>query len=578
MAEDIFKVDGKEYSKEQYWHTSSHILAQALQRLYPACKLTIGPAIENGFYYDIDNLHITEDDFSKIEAEMEKICKENLPVVHKDISKDEARQKWKDNKYKIELIEGIAGSTVSTYSQGNFTDLCSGPHLPSTGLVKAIKILKLAGAYWRGDAKNEMLTRVYAISFPDKKELKKYLMGLEEAKKRDHRILGRQLDWFSFHEYSPGAPFFHGKGSRIYVKLINWLRDEYRLRGYQEVITPLLYNKKLWETSGHWDHYKDEMFILNIDGQESSLKPMNCPSHLLIYMNDSKSYRDLPWRVADFAPVHRNELRGVLSGMVRVRKFSQDDAHVLCTEEQMDDEILALIDFANYIYKDVFSFPFDVELSTRPEKFMGSKEEWDKAEKALKNALEKRKIHYRVNEGDGAFYGPKIDFHIKDSLGRSWQLSTIQVDFQMPGRFGATYEGQDGQKHTPVMLHRALLGSIERFMAILIEHYAGKLPTWLLPVQVIVLPVADRHHDYATKLREQMLRAGLEVEVDYRQESIPKKVRNAQQSRIKYILVVGDNELKDGTVAVRTWDNIVHGAKKIDEFVSEVVKEIQDKK
>src|SRR3989338_1906440 len=563
---------------EIFRHSSAHLLAQAVTELFPEAKLTIGPVLEEGFYYDIDHAPFTQEDLDKIEARMNEIVNRKLEVKRLELSKEEALKMFKDNKYKVELITEIPGKTVSIYQQGAFKDLCTGPHVPNTGMLKAFKLTKVAGAYWRGDAKNKQLQRIYGISFPDKKLLKEYLAQIEEALKRDHRKIGRELDLISFQEESPGAAFFHPKGTVIFNELQNFIREQYWKRGFKEVVTPLVYDKSLWETSGHWAHYKDNMFTFTVDNKEVSLKPMNCPSHCLLYKTDMKSYRDLPLRIADFAPLHRNELRGVLGGLTRVRKFQQDDAHIFCTLDQLDNELDDAIDFANFVYSKVFHFEYRIELSTRPENSMGTQEQWDRAEAALKAALEKNNVPFQINPGDGAFYGPKIDLHIKDCLGRSWQLSTIQVDFQLPQRFELSYEGKDGKKHTPIMIHRAVLGSLDRFIGVLIEHYGGKFPLWLSPVQVKVLPLADRFNEYAEKvcsqLREQLIRA----EVDDRSESLNRKVREAQLAQINYILVVGEKEQKDHTVNIRTRDNVVHGEKKVDLFLNEILKEVKERK
>ena len=563
---------------EIFRHSSAHLLAQAVIELFPEAKLTIGPVVEEGFYYDIEHTPFTQEDLDKIEVRMTDIVNRKLEVKRLEVSKEEALKMFKDNKYKVELITEIPGKTVSVYQQGEFKDLCAGPHVPNTSHIKAFKLTKMAGAYWRGDAKNKQLQRIYGISFPDKKLLKEYLAQIEEALKRDHRKIGRELDLISFQEESPGAAFFHPKGTVIFNELQNFIREQYWKRGFKEVVTPLVYDKSLWETSGHWAHYKDNMFTFTVDNKEVSLKPMNCPSHCLLYKTDMKSYRDLPLRIADFAPLHINELRGVLGGLTRVRKFQQDDAHIFCTMDQLSNELDDAIDFANFVYSKVFNFEYRIELSTRPENSMGTQEQWDRAEAALKAALEKNQIPFKINPGDGAFYGPKIDLHIKDCLGRSWQLSTIQVDFQLPQRFGLTYEGADGKKHTPVMVHRAVLGSLDRFIGILIEQYAGKFPLWLSPVQVKVLPLADRFNEYAekvcTQLREHLIRA----EVDDRSESLNRKVREAQLAQINYILVVGEKEQKDHTVNIRTRDNVVHGERKMDVFLNEILKEVNERK
>jgi len=576
-----------EKGKEIFRHSSAHLMAQAVKRTFPEAKLTIGPVVEEGFYYDIDHPPFKQEDLAKIEGEMKKIVKENLEIKREEMSTKDALKIFKDNSYKTEIIKNIEefgeGKTeksdiVSLYSQGEFKDLCRGPHLPRTGMIKAFKITKVAGAYWRGDAKNKQLQRLYAISFPDKKELKEYLAMLEEAEKRDHRKLGRELNLFTFNELSPGSPFFFPKGTIIYSELQKFIRSEYVKRGYQEVITPLLYDKALWETSGHWEHYKDDMFILNVDGREFSMKPMNCPSHVLMYKVSTKSYRDLPWRVADFAPLHRNELKGVLGGLTRVRKFSQDDAHIFCTEEQMEQEIFDLLDFIDYVYKQVFKMDYELGLSTKPEKAMGSQEIWDNAENALMTAMNKKKVPFVINKGDGAFYGPKIDILIKDALNRPWQTATIQLDFQMPGRFNATYEGADGAKHTPIMIHRAILGSLERFIGIITEHFAGKFPLWLSPVQVKILTIANRHEIFADRVAEVLKENGIRAEKDYASETMNKKIRNAQLEKVNYIIVIGDKEADEKSVNVRTRDGVVQGMMKLDAFKELLSQEIKAKK
>ncbi len=564
--------------KTVFWHSSAHLLAQAVKRLYPEAKPTIGPPLEEGgFYYDFANLPIKEDDLGRIEDEMKKAAKEDFPSErHEYKSKAEAEKDFADNPFKKEIITE-SDEELSSYRQGEYLDLCRGPHIPRTGLVNAVKLTKLSGAYWRADAKNEQLTRIYGITFPDKKQLKEYLERLEDAKRRDHRVLGKQLDYYGFEEVSPGSPFFYPKGAIIYNELLAFLRSEYPKRGYQEVITPLLYDKALWEQSGHWEHYREDMFILEDEGQTMSLKPMNCPSHCLIYNRTQHSYRDLPVRIADFAPLHRNELRGVLGGLTRVRKFSQDDAHIFCRQDQIKQEMAGLIDFAKYIYHDVMHMEFDrIQLSTRPEKFLGEVKTWDAAEKALTEVLQEAGLQFEINAGDGAFYGPKIDFSIKDALGRQWQTVTIQLDYQLPQRFDCVYTGEDNAKHHVVMIHRALLGSLERFIGVLMEHYTGKLPLWLSPEQVRVLPIADRHNDYAGKVVETLEEEGIRAAVDDKQDTLNKKVRDAQLAQIPYILVVGDKEEKDTSVTVRTRDGTVHGAESLGAFAARVSEAIAD--
>ncbi|MBI4451569.1 threonine--tRNA ligase [Candidatus Woesearchaeota archaeon] len=576
----ILTFDDKE-GKDVFRHSTAHVFAHAVKRLYPEAKNTIGPPVEEGFFYDYDDLKITPEDFSKIEAEMKKIVQENLPTQRVILTMDEVRKLWsKSNPYKVEMAQEFkdAGFELSAYKQGEFIDLCEGPHVPSTGYIKAFKLSKLAGAYWRGDVKNKQLTRIYGISFPSDKMLKDYEHVLEEAAKRDHRKIGQELELFMVHEWSPGSPFILPKGNIIYQSLLQFIREEYRKRGYQEVVTPQMFNKALWELSGHWDHYQENMFLLNVDTEQFSLKPMNCPSHVLIFKNKTRSYRELPLRIADFCYLHRNELRGVLGGLTRVRKFSQDDAHVFCTPEQIGSEIEKLLDFVRFVYHDVFRMQFVAKLSTRPDKAMGDPELWRKAEQALQAALEKEGMKYIVKPGEGAFYGPKIDFDVKDAIGRDWQCATIQLDFQMPLRMGAMYEGADNQKHACVMIHRAILGSLERFLGVLIEHYAGKFPLWLSPEQVRILTIADPYAPYAQAVAEKYKALGIRVSVDERVETINKKVREAQLAQVNYILVVGEREQKDGTVTVRTRDSVVRGDSKVDAFGQELLKEISEKR
>jgi len=558
---------------EVFRHSSAHLMAAAINKLFPKAKFWVGPAVEEGFYYDIDVDKLSSEDFEKIEAEMKNIVKEKHIFVREELTKKKALEMFKGDKYKQAIINDSEDNFLSIYKTGDFIDLCRGPHVPHTGKLKSFKLTKLAGAYWKGDNKNKMLTRIYGISFPDKKMLKEHLHILEEAKKRDHKLLGKQLDLFSFHDEAPGFPFFHDKGTHIWNKLIEFMRKEMLKRGYKESKTPIILNKSLWIQSGHWDHYKENMYFTKIDKEDFAVKPMNCPGNLLVYKNSLHSYKELPLRMGEFGLVHRHELSGVLNGLFRVRNFTQDDAHLFCTEEQMEDEIVGLIEFIDFIYK-TYGFEYHIELSTKPEKAMGSQEIWDKAETSLKNALEKKKVDYVLNEGDGAFYGPKIDFHLKDSLNRTWQCGTIQVDFSMPEKFNLEYDGQDGKKHKPVMLHRAIYGSVERFLGMLIEHYAGKFPMWLSPVQVKILTVADRFNDYAEKVSNEFRDKGLLVEIDDRSESINKKVRDAQMMKVNYILVVGEKEIKDNTVTVRNRDNEVLGAKNYKEFLKELIKEI----
>ncbi|HIH24905.1 TPA: threonine--tRNA ligase [Candidatus Woesearchaeota archaeon] len=561
-------------------HSCAHLLAHAVKRLYPQALPTIGPVIENGFYYDFDNLDITDDILPKLEEEMKKLAKEKLVVSRiEHASPAQAKEQYKDNQYKLEIItKNEEGGGVSSYNQGDFTDLCRGPHVPNTGFLEAFKLTKTARAYWRGDAANKQLTRIYGLCFAKKAELEAHIKMLEEAEKRDHRKIGRELDLIMFHEYSPGAPFFLPKGAIIYRELVAFIQEEYRKRGYQEVVTPLLYDKTLWETSGHWEHYRENMFILESEGKQFGLKPMNCPSHCLIFKNSTRSYRDLPLRIADFAPLHRNELSGTLSGLTRVRKFSQDDAHIFCTPEQLEEELRDCIDFVKHVYHDVFRMEFTLELSTRPEKFLGDIAVWNKAEATLAAVLDSLEIPYKINPGDGAFYGPKIDIHLKDAIGRSFQCATVQVDFQLPLRFELAYEGADNTKHAPVMVHRAILGSLERFFAVMVEHFAGKFPLWLSPEQVRVLPIADRHNAYAALVVKTLRDAGLRADIDDRALTTNKKVREAELSRVNYILVVGDKEVEAQTVNVRTRDNAILGEKALNDFCAMLVDEARSRR
>ncbi|MCX8198214.1 MAG: threonine--tRNA ligase [Candidatus Micrarchaeota archaeon] len=570
--------DTKE-GKEVYWHSTSHVLAQAVMRLYPDAKPTIGPPIEQGFYYDFAGVPpFTPEDLQRIEEEMKKIVRENQPSRRVELSRQEAERLFAENKFKLELIREIPDGQHSVYYSGDsWFDLCRGPHLPSTGMIGALKLTKSSSSYWRGDASREPLQRIYGISFPEKKMLDDYLSFLEEAEKRDHRKLGAQLGLFMFHEWSPGSPFILPKGAIIYNEIQALLRQEYIKRGYREVITPQLFNKALWEQSGHWEFYKENMFILTVDDAEFSLKPMNCPSHMLIYNSSAHSYRDLPLRIADFCMLHRNELRGVLGGMTRVRKFSQDDAHIFCMPEQIGQEIDAMLDFVRFIYVDTFKFSFKAKLSTRPEKYMGELSQWEEAEKHLEDALRKNGIEYAINPGDGAFYGPKIDFDVKDALGRGWQLATIQVDFQMPKRFKCEYEGPDGRQHTCVVLHRAIIGSFERFLGILTENYAGKFPVWLSPVQVALLSVSDQYNGFAESLAAKMRAEGIRAEANCKQETIGAKIRGAQLEKIPYMLVIGQKEKDSGNLAVRTRDGKIQSDVPIASFIEKVKKEIKER-
>lgn len=565
---------------EEIRHSTAHMLAAAVTKLWPDTKLGIGPVIEDGFYYDFDLKHkFTPEDIEKIEEVMNELMKNKEKFEKKLISAKEAKKQFKKDPYKLELIKEFEKEKkqISFYKTGSFIDLCKGPHVKDTSQLGSFKLLKTSGSYWKGDSKNKPMQRIYGTAFSTKQELDNYIHNLEEAKKRDHRILGEQLQLFFFHEYSPGSPIFLPKGALVYNELLNFLRQEYKKRDYQEVITPLLYEKSLWTTSGHWQHYKENMFNLEIEKRTFSLKPMNCPSHCLVYKNKLWSYKELPIRIADFAPLHRNELSGTLSGLTRVRKMSQDDSHIFVTEEQLESEISNLIDFEKFIYEKTFKFDFVMTLGTRPDNFMGDKKLWDKAEKILESILKKNKISYKIAEKDGAFYGPKIDLKVKDALNREWQLGTIQLDFQLPLRFELTYEGKDGKKHTPIIIHRAILGSLERFMALLIEHYSGKLPVWLSPVQVVLMTIADRHINYTKKLEEELKNNGIRIETDDRSESIGRKVRDNQIMKIPYLITIGDKEIETNNLAIRTRDNNIINVKK-QEFINKVLDEIKNKR
>ena len=578
---NILTFESSEEGKKPYWHTASHILAQAVKRLYGNdVKLTIGPAIANGFYYDFDvKENISSDDFEKIEAEMKKIIKEDLPIERFSLSREEAIKLMKDKgeDYKIELIEELPeGEEISFYKQGEFTDLCAGPHLMSTGKVKAVKILSSSGAYWRGDEHNKMLQRFYGIAFPKASQLEEYLNMIEEAKKRDHKKLGKELELFMIAPEGPGFPFFLPKGMVLRNVLEDFWRDIHKKNGYVEIKTPMILNEELWHRSGHWDHYKENMYTTKIDNVDFGIKPMNCPGGMLVYKSKMRSYKDLPIRAGELGLVHRHEKSGELNGLFRVRCFTQDDAHIFCLPEQIESEIAGIMKLVDEVYK-IFGFEYTVELSTRPENSMGSDEQWNMAEGALKKVLKDMEMPYEINEGDGAFYGPKIDFHIKDSLGREWQCGTIQLDFQMPERFDLTYIGEDGEKHRPVMLHRVIFGSIERFIGVLIENYAGAFPTWLAPVQVKILSITDAHIDYANDVKEKLENAGIRVEVDDRNEKIGYKIREAQLQKIPYMLVVGEKEKEARTVGVRSRKAGDIGQMPVDEFISKIQEEIETK-
>jgi len=569
-----------EEGKKVYRHTTSHILAQAVKRLYPDAKLAIGPAIENGFYYDFDvDTPFSVEDLEKIEKEMAKIIKEDLPLERFVLPREEALKlmEEKGEPYKVELIRDLPeGSIISFYKQGDFVDLCAGPHLPSTGKVKAFKLMNVAGAYWRGNEKNKMLQRIYGTSFAKKSELDEYLFRIEEAKKRDHRKIGKELDLFTILDEGPGFPFFLPKGMVLRNILEDYWREEHKKRGYQEIKTPIILNEELWHRSGHWDHYKENMYFTKIDELDYAIKPMNCPGGMLVYKRKLHSYRDLPQRMAELGLVHRHELSGALHGLMRVRCFTQDDAHIFMTPEQIKDEVLGVIELIDSFYN-VFGFKYHVELSTRPENSMGTDEQWNMATEALRESLEYRGIEYKVNEGDGAFYGPKIDFHLEDSIGRTWQCGTIQLDFQMPERFDLVYIGADGEKHRPVMVHRVVFGSIERFIAILTEHFSGAFPVWLAPVQVKVLPLIDKHFNYAEKLVKILTDKGLRVEADYRNEKIGYKIREAQLEKVPYMIIIGDKEVENEAVAVRSRKAGDLGSMPVDAFISKITEEIDKK-
>lgn len=577
---EILKFEDEE-GKKILRHTSSHILAQAVKRLYPDTKLAIGPAIDNGFYYDFDTNHrFVPEDLEKIEKEMRKIVKENYQLEKFALPRDEAIEFLKENEesYKVELVEDLPeDEIISFYKQGDFVDLCAGPHLSSTKPVKAFKLLNIAGAYWRGDENNEMLQRIYGTSFTKKKDLDEHLDRLEEAKKRDHRKLGKELDLFSIHEVGPGFPFFHPKGMILRNILEDFWKEEHRRKGYGEVQTPLILNEDLWHKSGHWDHYRENMYFTKIDDNDYAIKPMNCPGAMVIYKTNMYSYRDFPFRWAELGLVHRHELSGTLHGLMRVRSFTQDDAHLFMLPSQVKDELIGVIDLADYIYN-VFGFKYHVELSTRPENSMGTDEQWEMATNSLIEALNEREIEYIVNEADGAFYGPKIDFHLEDAIGRTWQCGTIQLDFQMPERFDLTYIDKDNEKKRPVMVHRTILGSIERFMGILIEHYAGKFPVWLAPVQISILPISDKFNDYAYELDKIFKENNLRVEVDNRTEKIGYKIREAQLQKIPYMLIVGEQEVEGKTVSVRKRDEGDLGQMDVEKFAGKIKNEVENKR
>ena len=572
-----FEEDG---GKHTLRHTASHVMAQAVKRLWPEAKLAIGPAIDKGFYYDIDMEHtLTPEDLSKIEKEMSRIVKENLPITKSVMSRQEAIEffKSKNEDYKVELIEDLPeDAVISCYAQGDFVDLCAGPHVASTGKVKAFKLQSIAGAYWRGDEKNKMLQRIYGTAFEKKEELDAYLHMLEEAAKRDHRKLGKELGLFVIKEEGPGFPFFLPKGMALRNELENFWREVHHDFEYDEIRTPIILNKHLWETSGHWDHYRENMYTTIIDDEEYAIKPMNCPGGILVYQNEMHSYRDLPLRYAELGLVHRHELSGALHGLFRVRAFTQDDAHVFMLPEQMQSELMKVIELFDRIYSQ-FGLKYHVELSTKPDNAMGDDAIWEAATEALRNAIEAKGIDYVINPGDGAFYGPKLDYHIEDSLGRTWQCGTIQLDMNLPERFNVEYIGEDGQKHRTIMIHRACFGSMERFIGILTEHYAGAFPTWMAPVQVKVLPISEKHVEYANQLAKQMRHDYVRVEVDDRNEKIGYKIRQAQMEKVPYMLVVGDKEMEDNSVNVRKHGGDELGTVPFDEFFNSIKIEIKER-
>lgn len=567
--------------KHAFWHTASHIMAQAVKRLYPDVKLTIGPAIENGFYYDFDaGEPLTPETLEKIEAEMKQIVKEALPLERFELSPNEAVKlmEAKNEPYKVELIGEHAGKgePISFYRQGEFTELCAGPHLPDTGRVKAFKLTSCTGAYWRGDAKNQMLQRIYGTAFPKQAALDEYLARMEEAKKRDHRKLGKELELFTIMEEGPGFPFFLPKGMVLKNLLIDYWREIHREAGYQEISTPMILSRSLWERSGHWAHYKENMYTTVIDEEDYAIKPMNCPGGMLVYKTKPRSYRDLPLRVGELGLVHRHELSGALHGLMRVRCFTQDDAHIFMTPDQIKEEIKGVVALIDKVYG-TFGFPYKIELSTMPEDHMGELADWERATDALRGAITELGYAYEVNEGDGAFYGPKLDFHLQDCLGRTWQCGTIQLDFQLPERFELEYTGADGQKHRPIMIHRVVFGSIERFIGILIEHFAGAFPLWLAPEQVRILPISERHHEKAREIYQQLFDAGMRVEIDERSEKIGYKIREAQLQKIPYMLIICDKEAESGTVSVRRRGEGDLGAVKTEAFLATALAEITAK-
>lgn len=561
-------------------HTASHVMAQAIQHLFPGTKFAIGPAIDDGFYYDLDSEHVfSQEDFAAIEKEMAKIAKENIPLIKKVVPRAEALKFFQDKgqDYKVMLINDLPeDAQISLYEQGDFTDLCAGPHMRSTGKVKVFKIMTVAGAYWRGDSKNKMLQRIYATAFFKKEDLDHFLFVRAEAEKRDHRKLGKQLDLFSFHDEGPGFPFFHPKGMALRNMLMDYERELFKEFGYVEIMTPVILSKQLWIQSGHWDHYKENMYFTKIDDEDYAIKPMNCPGGILYFKTQQRSYRDLPMRVGEFGLVHRHELRGALHGLFRVRCFTQDDAHIFMTQDQMKEEVIKCMAMYKKMYG-VFGLEYHVELSTRPENSMGSDELWEISTNALREAIEKTGVPYQINEGDGAFYGPKLDFHVQDSLGRTWQCGTIQMDMQLPERFDVNYVGEDGEKHRAVMLHRAGYGSLERFIGILIEHFAGAFPTWIAPVQVKVIPVTENHLEYAKSVARTLSESNIRVEVEEANETLGYKIRKAQMEKVPYMLIVGDKEMKSHTVSIRSRKDGDKGSMMVPMFIANLIQEIKSR-
>ena len=579
MAKEKINFEDEQV-RHDYRHTASHIMAQAVKHIWPEAKLAIGPAIENGFYYDFDLEHkFTEEDFLKIQKEMKKIVQANYKLERFELPRAEAIKlmQEKDEPYKVELINDLPeDAVISFYKQGDFTDLCAGPHMESTGQIKAFKIMSVAGAYWRGNSDNKMLQRLYATAFPTQEELDNYIKMLEEAKQRDHRKIGKEMELFALYDEGPGFPFFLPNGMIIRNELENFWREEHRKRGYVEIKTPLILNEQLWRTSGHWDHYKDNMYFTKIDDEDYAVKPMNCPGSILVYRGKMHSYRELPLRIGELGQVHRHELSGALHGLMRVRTFTQDDSHIYMMPEQVEEEIVGVAKFCDEVYK-LFGFEYHVELSTRPEDSMGTDEEWEMAENALRSAIQATGVDYVVNEGDGAFYGPKLDFHLKDSIGRTWQCGTIQLDLQMPQRFDITYVGADGEKHRPIMIHRVIFGSIERFIGILTEHTAGKFPLWLAPVQVKLLTVTEKFVPYAEEVEKKLRKAGLRVQLDTRNEKIGYKLREARNARDSYICVIGEREAEAKTLTVRSIKSGELGEMSVDDFTAKLVEEIRTK-